>query len=84
MEEYKHYPEVDFSPTYIWLSYNILTTTKTKRILDFYIYMPFNATHKRKEFLGQKFLCILSVLISGKPAWSTLGMGKIFGIRKIK
>jgi hypothetical protein len=22
LEEYKYYPEVDFSPTYIWLSYN--------------------------------------------------------------
>lgn len=85
LEEYKYYPEVDFSPTYIWLSYIILTTTKTKRILDFYIYiyMPFNTTQKEGIFRG-KFLCILSVLISGKPAWSTLGMGKIFGIRKIK
>jgi hypothetical protein len=47
--------------------------------------MPFqHNTQKEGIFLGKKFLCILSVLISGKPVWSTLGMGKIFGLRKIK
>ncbi len=74
LEEYKYYPEVDFSPTYIWLSYNILTTTKTKRILDFYIYiyMPFNTTHKRKECFRKKnsfafWVCLFLANLPGAP-----------------